>query len=116
MVNHWFNEDADKTACEEYGGTLAESISVDHWDSVSCPDCLGADYPAISARDIELRDFGKYKWVEYDHDPENLGHRRCMIFRPRTISTACDDCRMSDVYCQSVRDMERRPCCDTCTH
>jgi hypothetical protein len=45
-------------------------------------------------------------------NPDNMGHRRCMIYRPRTISTACDQCRMSDVYCQAVNG----PCCTSCTH
>lgn len=44
---------------------------------------------------------------------DNLGHRRCMIYRPRTISTACDQCRMSDVYCQAVH---ATTCCPGCTH
>jgi hypothetical protein len=58
MVNCWFSESNNKTACGRYGGETARAVSVDDWSVVSCPDCEDADYPDVSAHDIELRDFG----------------------------------------------------------
>jgi hypothetical protein len=28
----------------------------------------------------------------------------------------CDGCNMNRVFCEATRDMERRPCCDACSH
>jgi hypothetical protein len=60
MTNCWFSESNNRTACGEAAGEMARHISVDDWSVVSCPRCLDADYPAISATDIELREYGKY--------------------------------------------------------
>jgi hypothetical protein len=46
------------------------------------------------------------------------GQQRCMIYAPtrRRLDDGCHTCLMSDVYCQAVRDMERQPCCNNCSH
>jgi hypothetical protein len=58
MVNCWFSESNQRTACGDTAGELARSVSASDWRVVSCPRCLNADYPDISAHDIELREYG----------------------------------------------------------
>lgn len=28
----------------------------------------------------------------------------------------CQNCLMTELYCQAVRDLERQPCCSACEH
>ena len=42
-------------------------------------------------------------------------HPDTMIGR-RNLADGCGACGLSTTYCQAVRDMESRACCDGCNH